>query len=218
MARHLFTAAVLGFCAAAPLVAAAGPIPPLTEAQLTIIKGYALAELDAFSQDPGVIYAIEEQNGLNARLTQRRIERLDRAWQAGDSHSLMARELMGRQESFFLHERREKSDGVITEFIVMDRLGLNVAISDYTSDLWQGDEAMFLETFPRGVGAIHVSAPNTDDHLHRVQVEVSVTIAAPDTGAPIGALTVGIDVERALEKAGESAVGEAGTEHLQDPA
>ena len=213
-----FPLAALLLSAAFPAVAEDAPIPPLSDAQLAVVKAFALAELEALHADEGMIYAIEEQNGMHARMTPRKIKALDRRWQAGDSHSLIATELMGRQESYFLHERREKSDGIVTEFIVMDRFGLNVAISDYTPDYWQGDEPMFQQTFPNGAGALHVSAPNRDDAAHRVQVEVSVTITSPSTGQPIGALTVGIDVEHALEKAGKGLIGEAEGAAKPDPA
>lgn len=185
-------------CVALP--AMAEDLPTLSSDQEAFIVSIALEELDALHDDEGVLFAIEEQNMLNASLSARGIKALERSWLAGDSHSLMAKEILGRQESYFLHRRRELSGGLVDEYIVMDARGVAVAISDYTPHYYFGAEAKFIESFGKGAGAVHVSEPNRNDAAHRVQVEVTTTITSPATGEPIGALTVGIDVETALEE------------------
>jgi hypothetical protein len=80
----------------------------------------------------------------------------------------------------------------------MDRHGLNVAASAITSDMWQGDEAKFTETYSIGAGAVHFSEVELDESTQRYQAQISVTIVDPSSGEPIGAMTVGVDAEALL--------------------
>ena len=76
----------------------------------------------------------------------------------------------------------------------MDNQGANVAMTDKTSDYWQGDEAKFKESYNNGEGAVHISDVEFDDSTQAYLVQVSVPVK--DGDAIIGAITVGIDVDR----------------------
>jgi hypothetical protein len=76
--------------------------------------------------------------------------------------------------------------------------GLNVAASAMTSDMWQGDEAKFTETYSIGAGAVHFSEVELDESTQRYQAQISLTIVDPSSGEPIGAMTVGVDAEALL--------------------
>jgi hypothetical protein len=76
--------------------------------------------------------------------------------------------------------------------------GLNVAASAMTSDMWQGDEAKFTETYSIGAGAVHFSEVELDESTQRYQAQISLTIVDPASGEPIGAMTVGVDAEALL--------------------
>ena len=95
----------------------------------------------------------------------------------------------------FLRERVAGSDGVITEAFAMDAHGLNVAASDVTSDMWQGDEAKFQETYPKGAGAVHLDDVEFDESTQTYQGQISISLIAPATGQVVGALIVGVNAE-----------------------
>jgi len=158
------------------------------------VLAVAEGELQAWITDPIMIRAIEDANEINAGMTERRIARLDRRWRAEDGYGPMIGDLLDRQASILLRDRRETSNGVITEIIVMDRWGLNAAISDPTSDYYQGDEAKYIQTFLIGPGAVHIGDIEFDDSTQKYQTQVSMTVVEPGTGVPIGAVTFGIDV------------------------
>ncbi|MEL6337221.1 MAG: PDC sensor domain-containing protein, partial [Pseudomonadota bacterium] len=126
---------------------------------------------------------------------QRRIDRLDKMWRAEKGKGPMIGDLLDRQASIILRDRRELSNGVITEIILMDQYGLNVAISDPTTDFWQGDEAKYQDTYLKGRGAVHVSEVEFDESTGFDQTQVSMTVVDPDNGQPIGAVTFGINLE-----------------------
>ena len=80
----------------------------------------------------------------------------------------------------------------ISVIFVMDNQGANVAMTDKTSDYWQGDEAKFKNSF--GKGSVFVDEVEFDDSTQAYLCQVSVPVT--DGGAVIGAITFGIDVDR----------------------
>ena len=87
----------------------------------------------------------------------------------------------------------ERSEGRITEIILMDSRGMNVAVSDITSDFWQGDEAKYQETYLVGADAVHVGEVELDESSQTYQAQVSFVVTDPQTGESIGAVTVGLN-------------------------
>ncbi|MGG7567392.1 hypothetical protein ACQ5SO_14670 [Rhodovulum sp. DZ06] len=161
-------------------------------------------ELSAWIDDPILIEPLRAQNAFSAGAAEADFQALELSWHGGKTKSPLVRDMLARPGSDALRRRREDAQGVITEIILMDGKGLNAAISDITSDVWQGDEAKFLETFPKGPGAIHVSELARDDSTGMVQTQVSMTVTDPETGEAIGAVTFGIDLERARAVYGET--------------
>ena len=100
----------------------------------------------------------------------------------------------------YLKKVEADSQGLITEIFVMDDKGLNVGQSDVTSDYWQGDEAKWQKTYQVGPDAIHISDVEQDESTQRFQSQLSLPVVDPDTKKPIGAVTIGIDVENLLQR------------------
>ncbi|MBY8976577.1 PDC sensor domain-containing protein [Rhodobacteraceae bacterium NNCM2] len=186
--------AILTCMALSPVLAHAQSTPKASEYSDKVLKA-ARGELQEWINDPVIIYAIREQNEMNKSLSQKKIGRLDKRWVKGGSRGPMVGDLLGRQASVILRDRRELSNGLINEIIVMDALGLNAAISDATSDYYQGDEAKYQETFLVGPEAVHVSELEFDESTQKVQTQVSLPVIDPDTGELIGAVTFGISLD-----------------------
>lgn len=161
------------------------------------LKALAGEEIAAIAALPAVVEAIKAQNAETASFDAAKIDALDKAWRAevgaGDQPTIKA--VMSRPASADLVAAREKSSGLFTEIFVMDAKGLNVAQSDVTSDYWQGDEAKWQDTFAKGAGAIHISDVEEDESTQTFQSQVSMTVVDPADGQPIGAITVGVNVE-----------------------
>lgn len=160
-----------------------------------LVQSIVDTELQVWIDDPDLIFAIKEQNELNAGMSMLQIEALDKRWIGQDGAGPMIWDLLDRQASILMRERRELSDGVITELILMDAYGLNVAISDPTSDFYQGDEAKYQQTYLVGPEALHISEIEFDDSTQQWQTQVSRTVLDPETGEPIGAITFGINAD-----------------------
>lgn len=174
--------------------AASGAFAADIEARL---KDLAVNQLSTWLQDDGILNAIREQNNAHAGLSQSDIDALDQQWRAevDAAGGPLIAGVLSRDTSRYLAERRQSSEGLVTEVFVMDNLGLNVAQSDPTSDYWQGDEDKFQKTFSMGSGSIHIGEVELDESTGSYQVQISMAIDDPASGETIGAATFGVTME-----------------------
>ncbi|WP_237153644.1 hypothetical protein [Oryzibacter oryziterrae] len=160
-------------------------------------RGYVEKMVVPLLSEAVVVDAVTAQDAKNAGLQQSDIDGLDQKWRAEieAADKPLIDSVLSTPLSKFLTAAKEKSDGVITEMFVTDNKGLNVGQSDATSDYWQGDEAKWQKSFQAGPGAIFVDDVEKDESTQQMQTQVSVTIVDPKSGAAIGAITVGINVD-----------------------
>lgn len=180
----------------AALVASTG-VSLADEPYVEAARAYFTASVQPWLEDAAVVDAIKAQNAANAGLDAAAIDKLDQAWraevEAGDHPTIDA--VLATPLSKLLAEKRDAASGVITEVFITDAKGLNVAQSDPTSDYWQGDEAKWQKSFGAGAGAVFVDEVEKDESTQQFQTQLSATIVDPATGAPIGAITVGLNVD-----------------------
>lgn len=160
------------------------------------MKQLAQTKVKALLASPEVVNAVKAQNAANAGLDEAAIIALDKKWRAekkAGSGDLIGK-VMGNDLSGFLKKAKESAGGLYTEIFVMDDKGLNVGQSDGTSDYWQGDEAKWQETYPKGADAVHISEVEEDGGKQVSQL--SAPVVDPATGKNIGAATIGIDVSK----------------------
>lgn len=144
--------------------------------------------------------ALESQNKAHPELTRPELLALDERWrgefQAGGGD--LSQSILNRDLSRRLRELAVDTQGRITEVILTDKRGFNVAISDLTSDYWQGDEDKFAEAWLLEPGQLHFDPVVYDESTRLFQVHVSRPLYHPETGEPVGVLIVGVDVEKTL--------------------
>lgn len=92
------------------------------------------------------------------------------------------------------------SEGLVTELILTDRQGHNVAVSDMTSDFWQGDESKFTEARKLEPGQLQFGPVTYDESTRQFQVHVSRPVYDPESAEPLGVIIVGVNVEKALSR------------------
>ncbi len=87
---------------------------------------------------------------------------LPRVWK---SHAGIADYMQALMESVCGKPLREiqSSSDYYAEIFVMDNQGANVAMTDKTSDYWQGDEAKFQKSFKGGNGDLFIDEVEFDD-------------------------------------------------------
>lgn len=185
--KRLTLAAVL-LCAAAQTAAA----DEFEEA----MRDYVTKHVATWASDPILVDAIRAQNAATQLLPQSAIDELDMTWraQANTTCGGLILNVIANPAASFLRDQAAATNGAITEAILMDSRGLNVATTQPTTDYWQGDEDKYTATFLSGTDSVHYGAIELDESTQQVQGQVSMTITDTATGEPIGALTVGINL------------------------
>lgn len=188
--RHVASSLALAFLA----LAASGV--SAQEAHVAPVTDYIKQNVATWVSDPVIIGAIKAQNAKNAGLSEADIIALDKKWRAEveAADKPMVNATLGNAVSTFLKDKQASSKGAIAEVFVMDAKGLNVGQSDVTSDYWQGDEAKFKKSFGIGKDVLFVDEVEKDESTQALQSQASMTIA-DETGKPIGAITVGVNLE-----------------------
>ena len=141
--------------------------------------------------DPIIVSAVKAENAAGKSLEE--IKDMDKKWKA---HAGIADYMQKLMDSECGKHLRKIQDSVpyYAEIFVMDNQGANVAMTDKTSDYWQGDEAKFKESFKGVAGAVHISDVDFDDSSQTYIVQVSIPVKDGDT--VIGAITFGIDIDK----------------------
>lgn len=168
------------------------------DAHFAAISAFLQQKVNHWVEDPLVQRAIREQNQNSSSYSQSQIDMLDNDWKREikvGSGKLIST-VIDSDASAFLRKRMVESDGLITEIFIMDARGLNVAAAEATSDYWQGDEDKWKNTFAKGTDTIFVDKVKYDESSDRPQVQVSMTIVDPQTQAPIGAITLGVNMSK----------------------
>lgn len=186
--RH-FNAAV-HLCASAPFA--------LAQSEQQQILTLLLSNAQQLARSAALVDAVQQQN-LKAVALADVLER-DNLWQQqllqGHTEGSLAHKLLETKASTLLRNWQANYNGLITEVILMDNQGANVALSEITTDYWQGDETPFLSVFGQQ-SDYFINVVEYDQSTRRFQVKLSVPVF--DTqGRHSGALSIGIDVERAL--------------------
>jgi hypothetical protein len=155
------------------------------------VKALAQGRLSALGSDPIIVAAVKAENAKGKTLAQ--IKERDAEWQKTAGVDAGMKALMDNECAKRL-QKLQAELSYLGETFVMDNQGANVAMTDKTSDYWQGDEPKFTESFAAGKGAVHTSDVKFDDSSQSYLVQVSVPVR--DGGTVIGAITFGVDVDK----------------------
>ncbi len=166
-------------------------LPGLAEKAPQKIIDLANSKLLALGTDPVIVTAVKAANSKGQTLDA--IKAMDRKWRDTAGIADYMKAIM--ESDCGKHLRRIQHDApYYAEIFVMDNQGANVAMTDKTSDYWQGDEAKFKKSFNNGQGAVFVDEVEFDDSTQAYLVQVSVPVK--DNGSVIGAITFGVDIDK----------------------
>ncbi len=179
----------VGLAAAAAF--AVGPMTAGAEKAPQEVVDLAETTLVKMGTDPVIVEAVKAKNAQGETLDQ--VKAKDQEWQ---DHAGVADYMQAMMESDCGRRLREiqESAPYYAEIFVMDAQGANVAMTNKTSDYWQGDEAKFRKSFNGGKGELFVDEVEFDQSAQCYVVQVSVPVM--DGGEAIGAVTFGIDLDQ----------------------
>lgn len=147
-------------------------------------------ELKSWGTNATLIAAVTEQNNQGMSLDD--IKARDAEWRNVDGMDAGMTSIMESPAAQEL-AKLEKTQPYFFEVFLMDNQGANVAMTNKTSDYWQGDEAKWQESFKDGAGAVHIGDVEFDESAQAYLVQVSVPVM--DGGTAIGAITIGINLD-----------------------
>ncbi|HEY7885453.1 MAG TPA: hypothetical protein VIC08_10945, partial [Cellvibrionaceae bacterium] len=172
-------------------------LSPLEQAKVHEALGFLYVRVN----EENFIEPIAAQNRRHQTMSFEKIQRLDSFWTnafaAGDE------QVMNAMQNTVLAERLDvwrKQHTIITEIIVMDERGLNVAVSPFTSDYWQGDEAKYQQTIQAAPGDWFFDEVQYDHSTRKFQLQVSMPLYDTVNAPPVGAITVGVDIHKVLRQ------------------
>lgn len=170
------------FCLLSSISVVAEELPP----QLNEL----IPTLQEWGKDSVLIEAVMKQN--QSGLTLESIQKRDGEWRATDGLDSGMKALMENAGAKRLLEL-EKTQPYFFELFLMDNQGANVAMTNKTSDYWQGDEAKWQKSFNSGTGDVHIGDVEFDESAQDYLVQVSVPVISE--GQAIGAITIGINLD-----------------------
>jgi hypothetical protein len=135
--------------AIAPILFVGPKLDPALRAQVEA----RVAVVQQWAADPIVVQAVREANARP--LSMNEIETINREWEAATGVNEFMRTLIDHPAARRLKELRSGSPEIQEAFLT-DALGANVAITNKTSDFYQGDEVQYLEAFNQGKGGVHI--------------------------------------------------------------
>lgn len=167
------------------------------------IKELLIRKIERWKRLPKLEALLKAQNAKSQRFSKQDIAERDKKWmqaflQDEFSYSI---DVVDQELSAHLREIKKQSQDMITEIIVTDAQGLNIAVSDMTSDYWQGDEEKFTEAFSKPANTMHFGEINYDESTKRFQLHLSVPLYTEETFEPLGVMVFGVDVEKVLSQA-----------------
>lgn len=161
------------------------------------LAAYHDATVRSLSTAPELVAAVIAANTARAGMDQATIDGMDAAWKAevGTADTPTITPILQNPAADFLRSTVAASGGTMLEAFATDALGLNVAVSDPTSDMWQGDEDKFTKVFPAGPDAVLYGEVELDESTQTYQAQISIPVIDPASNAVIGTLTVGVNAD-----------------------
>ncbi|MDW6005099.1 PDC sensor domain-containing protein [Vibrio mangrovi] len=187
MIRHLssmiFTI-LLSVCSLLPLTVVHAENAPDSLKEL-------IPQLETWGKDPALVDAVKAQNDRGVSLDE--IKKIDETWRKTSDVDDFMSSLMSNSAAQRLMEF-EASMPFLVELFLMDNQGANVAMTNKTSDYWQGDEDKFIQSFNGGHGKVYIGQVEYDDSVLAYLVQISVPVIDWQ-GNTIGAITIGINLD-----------------------
>jgi len=172
--------------------------------------------LQTLAMNQSIVEAVQAANAARSDWTPEKVAGLDKAWIDGDpTIKTIQNEIAGNPLSAYL-KSFVKANPSEVEVFVTDEKGLNVSMTDKTSDFLQGDEGWWKSAFNNGNGAVFVDKVAYDESTKAYAMNIGVPVLDPATQKTIGILRGTLDVSIVISVLGEIKVGDTSAVMLVD--
>ena len=172
--------------------------------------------LETLAKTPSLVSAVAESNQLRADWTTEKITGMDKSWISKDpSMEKTVSEIENNSLSEYLVNFINDNPAEV-EVFVTDLKGLNLAMTDRTSDFLQSDEEWWKSTFSNGSGDIYIGEVEYDESSQIYAMNIGVPVLDSNTQKVIGVLRGTLDISILVQSLGNVKIGEAGSITLLD--
>lgn len=170
----------------------------LSPREQTVILDSFLSSAQQLAGQPALLNALSIANRQKWR--EQDIIRHDMQWVQEITNQVpgLAESMLQSELSSLLQHWQQPFNGRIAEIILTDQQGRNVAISELTSDFWQGDEAKFQNIYQSNQRYFFDDV-SFDSSSQRFLVHLSIPVKDQHE-QELGVLILGIDVELSLQQ------------------
>jgi hypothetical protein len=176
---------------APPVKSTAPTAAPMDSAALHGKIDGLLPELRKIARTEGVVKAVKGQNAKKVSLDD--IKKLDGEWSKATGITDAMKPYLENDCAASLKKAGTTLPSLVEAFAMDDQGALVCSVSK-TSDFWQGDEDKWQKSFAGGKGAEFVDKPKFDESSQAYSVQVSLPVL--DDGKAIGAITVGLSLDK----------------------
>jgi methyl-accepting chemotaxis protein len=175
-----------------------------------------LKVLETLARTPSLVDAVKLANIERASLTDEQIAALDKDWQDKKPsieptiQAIESNELTAYLKEFIANNPEE------IEVFVTDVKGLNIAMTDRTSDFLQGDEGWWKSAYSEGKGNSYIAAVEYDESSKAYAMNLGVPIYDTETNTVIGILRGTLDVSLLFKSLSFVKIGNTGSAALLD--
>jgi len=172
--------------------------------------------METLAKTPSLIAAVTGVNRARATWTPEMITSKDKAWVDKDSSvNATMQSIAENQVSTYLIDFRKNNPEEVEVFIT-DNKGLNLAMTDPTSDFLQADEGWWKSAFAGGNGSIYFGPVEYDESAKTYAMNIGIPIRDPETNQAIGVLRGTLDISVLINTLGNVKVGTTGNVVLID--
>ena len=172
--------------------------------------------LETLARTPSIVTAAQTANLKRADWTAEEIAALDQSWK-DDAPEIVAtqNEISNNYISQYLSDFLKNNPEEV-EVFVTDEKGLNIAMSDTTSDFLQADEGWWKSAFADGSGKTFIDSVEYDESTKTYAMNIGVPIRDRETGKAIGVLRGTLDISVMINTLGSVRAGQTGSATLID--
>jgi methyl-accepting chemotaxis protein len=175
-----------------------------------------LKVLETLARTPSLVEAVNQANLDRAAWTDAEIAVLDQDWKDGKAYiDPIAQAIEANELTAYLKEFVSKNPEEV-EVFVTDIKGLNIAMTDRTSDFLQSDEGWWTSTYANGLGNPFIAQVEYDDSSKAYAMNIGAPVFDPDTQKVIGVLRGTLDVSLFIQTLGTVKIGQTGSAALID--
>jgi|GEM_PF-1103018 Methyl-accepting chemotaxis protein len=172
--------------------------------------------LETLAKTPSLIAAVQESNADRANWTPEMIASQDKAWMDQDpSLEKTIQEIAMNPISDYLIDFRQNNPEEV-EVFVTDGNGLNLAMTDQTSDFLQADEGWWKSAFATENNSAYLGPVEYDESSKIYAMNIGVPIRDPETNKAIGVLRGTLDISVMINTLGNIKIGKTGNVVLID--